>query len=117
MRCAWVVWCCWVAGAACPASDACAAVEAHAVCGAAASAPTTTTAGAALPARQAIFCACEGAVCRPVLRNFLPVLRDFPAFKTLPYADPRPATRHPRLSPGLIFTHRAAWQHNSLNVC
>jgi hypothetical protein len=43
-----------------------------------------------LPARWATFCVCEGAVWRPVLRNFLLVLRDFPAFKNLPYADPAP---------------------------
>jgi hypothetical protein len=44
-----------------------------------------------LPARRATFRAWDGAVCRPVLRNFLLVLRDFPAaFKVLPYADPVP---------------------------
>ncbi len=91
MRWSRAIWCCWVTGAACPAGDACAAVEAHAVCGAAASAPTTTTAGAAWPARRAIFCVCEGAVCRPVLRNFLFVLRDVPVFKVLPYADSAPS--------------------------
>jgi len=85
-----VIWCLWVTVVACPAADAGAAVEANAVCGAAARAPATATAGAALPARWATFCVCEGAVWRPVLRNFLLVLRDFPAFKTLPYADPAP---------------------------
>ena len=85
-----MIWCTRAAWPACPAAAAGAAVEAKAVCGAAASAPTTATAGAARPARRATFCAWEGAVCRPVLRNFLLVLRDFPAFKTLPYADPAP---------------------------
>ena len=75
---------------ACPPAAAGAEVEANAAWGAAASTPATATAGAALPARRATFRAWEGAVCRPVLRNFLLVLRDFPAFKVLPYADPAP---------------------------
>ena len=65
-------------------------VEANAVCGAAASAPTTATAGAALPAAWATFTVCDGAVCRPIRRNFLLLLRDFPAFTTLPYAESAP---------------------------
>jgi hypothetical protein len=101
---------------ACPAAAAGAVVDANAVCGAAASAPTTATAGAALPAARATFWVCEGAVCRPVLRNFLFLLRDFLAFKSLPYADPRPATRQltPLTRPDIA--HRAAWQDKSLNV-
>ena len=86
-----MIWCTRATWLACPAAAAGAEVEANAVCGAAASAPTTATAGAALPARRAIFCAFEGAVCRPVLRNFLLVLRDFRASKVLPYADPAPS--------------------------
>ena len=86
-----MIWCTRVAWPACPASAAGAEVEANAVWGAAASAPATASAGAAWPARRAIFCAWEGAACRPVLRNFLLVLRDFRAFKVLPYADPAPS--------------------------
>src|SRR6185437_3193271 len=41
------------------------------ICGTAARAPITATAGAALPARWATFPAWEGAECRPVLRIFL----------------------------------------------
>jgi hypothetical protein len=94
----------WVARPACPADvpdvpgatgAAGAVVEANAVCGAAASAPRTATAGAAWPARRATFAVGEGAVCRPILRNFLLLLCDFAAFKDPPYADARPATRHP----------------------
>ncbi len=61
-----------------------------------ASAPTTATAGAALPAAWATFTVCDGAVCRPIRRNFLLLLRDFPAFTTLPYAESAPgyATTH-----------------------
>src|SRR5882757_1585796 len=91
-----VTGCRWVARPACPADAAGAAVEANAVCGAAASAPSTATAGAAWPARRATFAVGEGAVCRPILRNFLLLLWwDFPVFKNPPYADARPATRHP----------------------
>ena len=69
---------------ACPAGAAGAAgavVAANAVCGAAASAPNTATAGAAWPARRATFAVGEGAVCRPILRNFLLLRCDFAAFK------------------------------------
>ena len=80
--------CCRAARPVCPAG---AAVEANAVCGAAASAPSTATAGAAWPARRATFAVGEGAVCRPILRNFLLLLCDFAAFKDPPYARRAPS--------------------------
>ncbi len=83
---------------ACPEADAGAVLAANAVCGAAASAPTTATAGAAWPARRATFAVGEGAVCRPVLLNFLLLLRDVPAFKDLPYADSPPGYAAPYAS-------------------
>ena len=83
-----MIWCTWPA---CPEAAAGAEVAANAAWGAAASTPATATAGAASLALRATFSVWDGAVCRPVLRNFLFLLRDFPAFKTLPYADPAPS--------------------------
>ena len=67
-------------------------------CGTAASAPTTTTAGAAFPAVRATLCAVEGAECRPLLLifRFLPCA---PALTNLPNAGTVPgywANRAPR---------------------
>jgi hypothetical protein len=58
-------------------------------CGTAASAPTTTTAGAAFPAFRATLCAAEGAECRPLLLTFrfLPCAA---ALTNLPYAGTAP---------------------------
>ena len=58
-------------------------------CGTAASAPTTTTAGAAFPAFRATLCAVEGAECRPLLLifRFLPCAA---ALTNLPYAGTAP---------------------------
>jgi hypothetical protein len=54
-------------------------------CGTAASAPTTATAGAALPAALATLCALEGATCRP-LRLTLRFLMCAALLTNLPYA-------------------------------
>jgi hypothetical protein len=54
-------------------------------CGTAASAPTTTTAGAAFPAFRATLCAVEGAECRPLFLIFRCLLC-VPVLTNLPYA-------------------------------
>ncbi len=111
----------WFPATASPASGAevrCSAVpewpaEARSwICGTAASAPSTATAGAALPAARATLCACEGAACRPVLRTFRLPCRDCD-LTSLPYAGAAPGYSAPsRLSPDLSFApmreHRRA---------
>ena len=60
-------------------------------CGAAASAPSTATAGAALAAVPATLFTCEGAACRPVLLIFRFLLCAASAVTNLPNAGPSPS--------------------------
>jgi hypothetical protein len=59
--------------------------------GTAASAPTTTTAGAAFLAVRATLCAVEGAECRPLFLTFR-FLLCAPALTNLPYAGTAPGS-------------------------
>src|ERR1700722_3438924 len=59
------------------------------ICGAAARAPITATAGAALPARWATFPACEGAECRPDLRIFLLAAYGLPYARSYERCEPK----------------------------
>jgi hypothetical protein len=80
----------WAAGLCTSAATVLAAdVTKSRTCGTAASAPTTATAGAALPAALATLCACEGAECRPLLLTFL-FLTCVAEFTNLPYAGTVP---------------------------
>ena len=80
-------------------------------CGAAASTPSTATAGATLPARWATFCTFDGVVCRPVLPAFLFLRCSGAALTNLPYAGSSPSysATAPLTRPD-SRSHRAAWQ-------
>ena len=98
----------------CPAVEDGAEDKKSCTCGAAASAPSTATAGAALAAVPATLFTCEGAACRPVLLIFRFLLCAATAVTNLPYAGPRPATQQtaPLARPD-NRSHRAAWQGTS----